>query len=80
MDQTLVIGNIAHIYIVLLVFYGMVFALAEITTNKNIPQAKRLPAIIILVLLNIVTGQLLFLLIGIYGAAWTQTRMQKKKV
>ena len=79
MEIPQILGNLAQFYIITICFYGMLFGFREISNNPKIRPDLRLPYIVVFLLLNLMTGNLIFLIVGVYGAAWTTTERQERK-
>ena len=72
-----IVTQLPLVYILVMAFYGMLFAFGEV--NRRVEPSRRFTIIIALILANLLTGNLIFLLIGSYGAAWKMTIRQQRK-
>jgi len=77
MDLISLAKEIPLFYIITMVFYGIIFSLQQI--DKRFRPNQRFQAVVVLLLLNLVLSNVIFLLIGTYGAAFTMTKLQMEK-
>lgn len=77
MELELLAKQIPLFYIIGMVFYGIIFSFREISI-RIVPE-RRFSAIAVLLLLNLLLGNIIFLLIGTYGAAYTMTLKELEK-
>jgi hypothetical protein len=71
------LGAIAQTYLLGMIFFGMIFTFEEIA-NRVEPR-NRMLLVLGLIFINLMTAGLVFLCIGIWGAAFKTTEAQKRK-
>jgi len=77
MDMPVLINAIVHVYLLGMMFFGMIFTIQDLAAR--VPPQNRLFLILGLFILNVLTAGMVFLIIGIWGVAYKTTEIQERK-